>query len=646
MSSFNIPELIKNPQAYANALSITKLVTLLKELTQSYYTDNPTVSDSVYDILRETLETRDPNNKFLKSVGYDISNNRSKVVLPYPAFSLDKKKIVTPFITKFPGPYVLSDKLDGLSLTLHKNNKIIKLYTRGNGIEGQDVSHLIPYLFKNYNFDVLPNVCGIRAEIAITKVNFDQVKDQCLDHRSCIAGLVNCKSEALVTDKFKSKLIKLVDFVCHELLEPRHKLQTQYEMMNSYNLKVVDYKIENKLTNEILSEYLTKRREESPYFIDGIVIGDSSQVYELPKDGNPDYAFAFKLVFQDQIVETIIRYIEWNVSKDGYIKPRIILEPVKIGNITVTHTTGNNARYIVTNKLGPGTVVKLIRSGDVIPKIIEIKSGQVEIPQLPTIKYKWNESGADIIATEVTQETKTKSIIKKITFFFKEMNIQFIGPGVVEKLVKAGYDSIDKILKADQTKLSKIDGLGKDSITKIFNNIRISFETSTLSTLMYASGVFGRAMGSTRIELILKEIPNVMDLDANETLKQRIMNIDGFSNITSNQFVDGLDAFKAFFKVLQENDKISVGQMLIQKQQPKITNTKFKDQKYVFTGKRNKQLEDYITNNGGTIGNTVNKTTTALLCDNKDDTSSSKYTNALKLNIPILTYKEFETKYM
>lgn len=641
MSQFNIPELIKDPYNYANKLPIPKLVKLLKELTNAYYTDNPTVTDNVYDILKDLLETKDPNNKFLKTVGYDISNNRSKVVLPYPAFSLDKKKVVP---TKFKGPFVLSDKLDGLSLTLHKNHNVIKLYTRGNGIEGQDVSHLITYLFQNYNFSNLPNVCGIRAEIVITKKNFELVKGECLDHRSCIAGLVNCKSEALITDNFKAKLIKLVDFVCHELLEPRHKIHTQYEMLKTCGLKVVDNKTKPNITNEILSKYLTKRREKSPYFIDGIVVGDSSKVYELPKDGNPDYAFAFKLVFNDQIVETVVRHIEWNVSKDGYIKPIVVLEPVKIGGITVTNVTGNNARYIVTNKIGPGTVIKLIRSGDVIPKIIEIMSGQVDTPQLPTIKYKWNPSGADIIATEMSQETKIKSTIKKIAFFFKEMNIQFIGEGVVEKMVKGGYDSIDKILKADINDMVKINGLGKDLLTKIFNNIRVSFETSTLSTLMYASGVFGRAMGSTRIELILKEIPNVMDLIADESLKNKIIAIDGFSNITSNQFVDGLDTFRAFFKILQQNDKISVGQMLIQKKQaPVNNNAKFKDKKYVFTGKRNKPLEDYITNNGGTIGTSVNKLTTALLCENKDDTTSSKYVNAEKLGIPIFTYKEFET---
>lgn len=64
--------------------------------------------------------------------------------------------------------------------------------------------------------------------------------------------------------------------------------------------------------------------------------------------------------------------IEWNISKDGYIKPTIILEPTNIGDVEISRTTGFNAKYIYDNNIGKGTIVKLIRSGDVIPHIVEI----------------------------------------------------------------------------------------------------------------------------------------------------------------------------------------------------------------------------------------------------------------------------------
>ena len=64
--------------------------------------------------------------------------------------------------------------------------------------------------------------------------------------------------------------------------------------------------------------------------------------------------------------------IEWNVSKDGYIKPTLILEPTELGDVLVSRTTGFNAKYIYDNKLGKGSIVKMIRSGDVIPHIVEV----------------------------------------------------------------------------------------------------------------------------------------------------------------------------------------------------------------------------------------------------------------------------------
>ena len=97
-------------------------------------------------------------------------------------------------------------------------------------------------------------------------------------------------------------------------------------------------------------------------------------------------------------VEATVKRIEWITSKNSCIKPSVILEPVKINEITISKVTGNNANYIVTNKIGTGTVLKIVISGFVIPKIVEVISGQVDKPELPNRKYVWD--GDDIIAIE------------------------------------------------------------------------------------------------------------------------------------------------------------------------------------------------------------------------------------------------------
>ncbi len=646
MSTANLKKQLEtDPYNYAVGLTIPNLVKLLKKLSLSYYTEKPIVPDNVYDIIKNVLEEKDPTNTFLTTVGYEISNDKVKVVLPYPLFSLDKIKNVDNWIKKYDGPYALSDKLDGISGLLYKDGNTLKLFTRGDSISGRDISHLIQYVLRNYDFTKLPNKCAVRGEIAISRKNYETVKDLYTDFRSCIAGLVNTKKDSIAKDANKVKLANMTDFIAYELIEPRHTQNTQYTMMEGYGLPVVDYKIVKSIDHTILSKYLTDRRKISKYFIDGIVVGDCSKKYELSKDSNPSYAFAFKLVFDDQIVETIVRHIEWEVSKDSYIKPVVVLEPVKINGVTISRVTGNNANYIVVNRIGPGTVVKIIRSGDVIPKIVEVVSGQVAKPQMPNIKYKWNDTGVDIIATEMTKATTDTMTVKKLAFFFSAMKISFIGEGIVKKLVGAGYNSIETILTADPKKLEKIDGLGPDVIKKIFESIKTAFDVADLSTLMAASGVLGRSMGKGRIDLVINGIPNIMNEKIDENLKKKINELDGFSNITTNQFIDGLPKFKIFFEMLSKINTINVKHMLdIKKEEPKTEI--FKNMKFAFTGPRNKKIEEFIVENGGKIASTVSSTTSMLLCESDNESSSSKYVKALELNVVIMTYDEFTKKYM
>ena len=95
-------------------------------------------------------------------------------------------------------------------------------------------------------------------------------------------------------------------------------------------------------------------------------------MYPERKNKNPDHAFAFKMVLSDQVAEAKVVHIEWNPSKDGYLKPRVQIEPVELGGVTITYATGKNASFIEKNKIGIGAIIELVRSGDVIPDIKKV----------------------------------------------------------------------------------------------------------------------------------------------------------------------------------------------------------------------------------------------------------------------------------
>ena len=119
-----------------------------------------------------------------------------------------------------------------------------------------------------------------------------------------------------------------------------------------------------------LSEVLKLWRTNYNYEMDGVIVTHNKLYKRTNK--NPEYAFAFKMVLSDQTAETFVVDVIWSPSKDGYLKPRIRVDPVQVGGVTIEYTTGFNGAFIRDNKIGIGAKVKLIRSGDVIPYIEEV----------------------------------------------------------------------------------------------------------------------------------------------------------------------------------------------------------------------------------------------------------------------------------
>ena len=113
-----------------------------------------------------------------------------------------------------------------------------------------------------------------------------------------------------------------------------------------------------------------------------MIVSDDN-LYPINTSGNPKHSIAFKMVLDDQIAESIVTDVIWTPSKDGYLKPTVIVDPVEIGGTIIERATAHNAKFIIENKIGPNTVIKLVRSGDVIPYIQKIVKSTVNkyLPQ-------------------------------------------------------------------------------------------------------------------------------------------------------------------------------------------------------------------------------------------------------------------------
>jgi len=318
------------------------------------------------------------------------------------------------------------------------------------------------------------------------------------------------------------------------------------KQLKKMEINCVEYKIVKKLDEKILEDYLKERRTTSEFDVDGVVIVDSAKVYPL-KAGNPENGFAFKMVLDDQFTIAEVVKVNWDYSMDSYCKPTVTIKPVELVGVTITNATAHNADFVWKNKLGPGAQIKIIRSGDVIPKIMEVIKPATK-PQMPTIPYIWNETEVDIIidyTKKIPQEVKDRVTINLLIHFFSTLGIKYISEGILTKLVDNDYrtvgDIVGAIIDLDE-ELNEIDGIGDKLIKKISKEIETRLDKAELYTFMDASHIFGKGIGSRKLKEIINYYPDIMMDKVNEKtkneLKEKIIKIDGFAKLTATRFVN------------------------------------------------------------------------------------------------------------
>ena len=649
-----IESIKKSPTEIASSLSDEELEKLLRKFADAYYnTGKSLVEDVTYDILYDLLKERDPTNPFLKEAGAKVKVDRKKVELKYPMGSLTKVKpnegTLESWIKKYRGPYVISDKLDGVSAQIYRTpTGKLEMYTRGRGDEsgnvGEDITHLLKYINIG-SVDNIENEMSIRGELIIKRKDFDKIKDDYKNIRNTVSGVVNSKTVNI-------KLAKLVNFVAYAILNPEYTQEEQMEQLEEMEINCVEYKVVKKLDEKILETYLKDRRSRSEFDVDGIVVVDSAKVYSL-KAGNPDNAFAFKMVLDDQFTIAEVVKVNWDYSMDSLCKPTVTIKPVELVGVTITNATAHNADFVWKNKLGPGAKIKIIRSGDVIPKIMEVVV-PAKSPSMPEIPFVWNETEVDILidyTKKIPQDVKDRVLVNLLVHFFSTLGIKYISEGILTKLVANDYrsvgDIVDAIISNDED-LYEIEGMGEKMVKKIAKEIETKLEKSELYTFMDATHIFGKGLGSRKLKEIIKVIPNIMtDKSSKKELKEKIIKIDGFAELTAGRFVDNLEKFKTFYKDFNEiyNIESMVKKLNTKTNQTvntKTNQTKFKDDTIVFTGVRDDELEKIIEDQGGKVTGSVSKNTTILITSDNPDTGTEKYKKAKTLGIKIYTISEFK----
>jgi NAD-dependent DNA ligase len=617
------------------AMPLAQKKMLYLRAKKAYYeSDKPILTDEEFDRLEDLIKDEDPKWSGFKT-GAPVGVKKTKKKLPIPMGSLDKikKPEQVQRVLEAWEELVLSYKVDGASLELVYEGIPTQLYTRGNGQIGGDVSYLIPHLRG------IPKKLGtkkrviVRCEGIFTKAGFAKYRKEFDAPRNAASGILNRKDVHPAT--------KDLQIVALQLLEPNVKPSDGLRWLKKSGFTVVPFKVVKaaQLNYNRLTRLLKKAKAESKYECDGLVLTRNTKNI-LPKSGNPDWGVAFKETVEvDEAPTTKILKTLWKVSPHGYLIPRYEVSPIKMSDgSTVRFAAAKNPRFATNMGLGPGAIVRLVKSGDIIPEIIGVEKKAKFI--LPDPKehgsYHWDKNKVHLVLDDPKSNEEFR--VQKIARTFGRLDIDFMRGATIKRLAEVGINSVSKILKATPEDFLTVPGFKDATANKLWTAIHTKIDAGfPIVKLADASGQFPRGIGDVQLQAV-EERFNLMQLAQlpASQIEKKIRGISGIGPERATMIAKGLPKFAKWLQIT----KIKV----VKPKQVKVRSLKLQGVNVTWTSYRNKDQEAIVQQNGGQVVSWSVKKTTVLLYS-PTGKMSSKLTQAKEAGIPTLTWEQFTKKY-
>ncbi len=648
----------------------------IKELTEKinyhnklYYTDdNPEIEDYQYDKLFRELENleidfpqfKDKNSPTNK-VGGAVLEKFEKFEHPIAMYSLSNVMNEEEFFdfdnrmkretNSKSIKYTVENKFDGLALELiYENGKLTVASTRGNGQVGENVTNNVKVMNNVPKNIKEKNKLIVRGEALITKKDFEALNKEREELEEIpFANPRNAASGGLrQLDSAESKKRRLKFFAYQIANYKDFNLTNEYKAMEflsdlGFTVEGVHPNIEYKEVLKIYNE-IQINRNKMDYEIDGLVI-KVDDIKAQEKLGflsrAPRFAVAFK--FKPEEKETLLNNIEVQVGRTGALTPVAKLKPVQVGGVIVSNVTLHNPNEIKSKDIRIGDTVVVIRSGDVIPKIVRVvlekrpkESKEFIFPnKCPVCGGETAITEGDVIVRCINQECPSK-ITKYIEYFVSKaaMNIEGIGKEWIAIFTKSGLvktpADIYKIKKSD---LYKFERMGDKLAENMLNSIEGSKKT-TLKRFIYALGM--RQVGETTADLLAKYFTSI-DNFKKATIDD-LENIEGIGEISAKSIYDFLNNEKSK-KIIDDLLEVGVEPIF---EKITITESELTGKNVVITGSiegfTRTSAKETAERLGATVQSSVSKTTNILIVGEK---AGIKLKKAEELGIEIMPADDF-----
>ena len=427
--------------------SVDELEEAVRYHNRKYWIEaSPEISDPEFDRLVEALKEKDPEHPVLAAVGpagadaETFDAETEKIAHDPPMLSLDKcydEETLLKWYDKFEGSAVATPKIDGVAATIRYNSggQLEVAATRGTGDVGEVISEA-PVRIENLPATIDDGDLEVRGEAVMPLQVFqERFKHEYANPRNLTAG-------ALKRDDPRESAKYGIRFFAFDLLGPRCDSEVdKIERLRQLGFDVPECAVIHRDEGQQYYDDFETRRTEFPYETDGVVY-KVNRVDEQERMGHtahhPRYALAYK--FQGDADETILRDVQWSVSRTGAINPVGIVDPVVLSGATVTRVSLHN--LAIMEQLGGeqgltiGARVMMRRRGGVIPnmeQVIEAGDMPVEIPDrcpdcgAPTRREK------DVLVADHREDCRTARI-QQLRHFVTQMDIKGFGPRLLEQL--------------------------------------------------------------------------------------------------------------------------------------------------------------------------------------------------------------------
>lgn len=654
---------------------IKELVNQLNTYRNVYYNNSESqISDYEYDNLFDELKSLEDetgvvmSNSPTQTVGYEVKSKLEKVKHSHPMLSLDKTKSVEDlkdFINTNDG--LLSLKMDGLTILLtYENGELVQAETRGNGEEGELVTHNAR-VFENIPLHIdYKKHFEIEGEAIITYPDFEKINSKLSEDekyknpRNLVSGSVRQLDSNIAAQrhiKFIAWKVPSTKVINPNFDDDADTMYFRLRFAQKLGFDVVPYYwLERRDEVEKYVDNLRFEAERLGYPIDGLVLAYNDIAYgeSLGMTGHhPRHSVAFK--FYDEEVSTTLKDVEWTMGKTGILTPTAVFEPVEIEGTTVERASLHNISVmnsLYSAQWYEGLQLDVYKANQIIPQVKRVYdpnricNRRLFIPEkCPICGGKTSiikENSSEILVC-CNSECKGKLLGKLSHFVSKNAaNIDGLSEQTLEKFIELGWlNSFQDIYRLSEHKdeMSKLDGFGKRSVEKLLDAIEKS-RSITLDRFIYALCIplIGRSASKDIAKYCNYSTEKFRDTIRFSYDYNNFINISGF----------GVEMCKSISSWWKENEYMFyelIEEFTFEKVEEKSSGADLSGKTFVITGslvhyKNRDELVGVIESLGAKVSGSVSAKTSYLI-NNDVASTSGKNKKAKDLGIPIISEEDF-----